>query len=291
MGGTRPFRPSDSATAASGRQVTFKPTHSPNLDAALLRQIAPQVPAAKANSQATIIAAVGAALGATLSEYAIDPPLRAAQFLAQTCHESDQFCTTVEYGDDAYFARYDGRQDLGNTEPGDGARFRGRGLIQITGRTNYGTIGARLGLDLLDNPDQAADPAISLRIACEFWKSRNLNDFADQDDELAVTWLVNGGFNGLTDRQAVLARAKAALGITGAPPVAPRPTLQPDSKGASVASLQYLLRQAGCLPAASVIDGDFGPNTDGAVRAFQQQHKLAATGVVGPDTWQALLSG
>jgi putative chitinase len=263
----------------------------PNLDAALLRQVAPQVPASKAASQAAIIAAVGAGLGATLSACGIDPLLRAAHFLAQTCHESDQFCTTVEYGDDAYFARYDGREDLGNTEPGDGARFRGRGLIQITGRANYGAIGASLGLDLLDNPDQAADPATSLRIACEFWKSCDLNDFADQDDALAVTRLVNGAFNGLDDRQAALARAKAALGITGAPPVAPRPTLQLNSRGASVAGLQYLLRQAGALPAGSATDGDFGPNTEAGVQAFQQQRGLTPDGVVGPDTWQALLSG
>jgi putative chitinase len=261
------------------------------MDAALLRQVAPQVPAPKAASQAIIIAAVGAGMDATSSAYDINPLPRAAHFLAQTCHESDQFCTTVEYGGDAYFARYDGRADLGNTEPGDGARFRGRGLIQITGRANYAAIGAKLGLDLLDNPDQAADPAISLRIACEFWKSRNLNDFADQDDALAVTWLVNGGFNGLDNRQAALARAKAALGITGAPPVAPRSTLQLNSRGASVASLQYLLRQAGALPADSAIDGDFGPNTQAGVQAFQQRRGLAADGVVGPATWQALLSG
>ena len=264
----------------------------PDLNAALLRQVAPQVPGAKANAQAAILAAVGPVLGATLAGYGIDPPSRAAHFLAQTCHESDQFCTTVEYGDAAYFAQhYDGRADLGNNQPGDGARFCGRGLIQITGRANYAAMGAALGLDLLDNPAQAADPAISLRIACEFWKSRALNDFADQDDALAVTWRVNGGFNGLADRQAALARAKAALGTTGAPPAAPRPTLQQNNKGGSVASLQYLLRQAGCLPAGSAIDGDFGPGTDAAVRAFQRQHGLTADGVVGPGTWQALLGG
>jgi putative chitinase len=263
----------------------------PDLDAALMRQVAPQVPGAKAASQTTIIDAVGPALAATLSQYATDPPFRAAHFLAQTCHESDQYCTTVEYGNDAYFARYDGRADLGNTQPGDGARFRGRGLIQITGRANYTSMGTRLGLDLVNDPDQAADPAISLRIACEFWKSRNLNGFADQDDELAVTWLVNGGFNGLTDRCAALARAKAALGITDAAPVAPRPTLQLNSRGASVAGLQYRLHQAGTLPAASANDGDFGPNTATAVRAFQGQNGLAATGVVAQDTWAALLGG
>jgi putative chitinase len=263
----------------------------PDLNSALLRQVAPQVPAGKASAQATIIGAVGPVLAATLAGCGTDPPLRAAHFLAQTCHESDQFCTTVEYGDDEYFARYDGRKDLGNNQPGDGARFRGRGLIQITGRANYRAMGTSLGLDLLDNPTQAADPATSLRIACAFWTSRSLNDFADQDDALATTWRVNGGFNGLPDRQATLVRAKAALGITGAPPATARPTLQLNSKGGSVASLQYLLRAAGFLPQGSAIDGDFGAGTDAAVRAFQQRHGMADDGVVGPGTWQALLGG
>jgi putative chitinase len=261
----------------------------PNLDAALLQQIASHVPGSKTASQGRIIAEVGPVLGATLAQYAIDPPLRAAHFLAQTCLESDQFCTTVEYGGDAYLAKYNGRTDLGNTEPGDGPRFRGRGLIQITGRTNYGHIGARLDLDLLSNPELAAEPATSLRIACEFWKSRSLNDFADQDDELAVTWLVNGGFTGLDGRRAALAQAKTALGIAGAAPVAPRPALQVHSKGGSVAGLQFRLRRAGTLPAANAIDGDFGNNTANAVRKFQQQHGLPVTGVVGPETWQSLL--
>ena len=141
----------------------------PDLNAALLRQVASQAPPGKASAQAAIIAAVGPVLAAALAECGIDPPLRAAHFLAQTCLESDRSCTTVEYGDDEYFAKYDGRKDLGNNQPGDGARFRGRGLIQITGRANYRAMGTKLGLDLVDNPTQAADPATSLRIACAFW--------------------------------------------------------------------------------------------------------------------------
>src|SRR6185312_11944294 len=159
----------------------------PDLDAALLQQIAPHVPGAKGVSQARIIAEIGPLLDATLSEFDIATPLRAAHFLAQTCHESDRFCTTVEYGDAAYFAKYDGRTDLGNINDGDGPRFCGRGLIQITGRANYRSLGAKLGLDLENDPEQAAEPALSLRIACEFWKLHGLSDFADQDDELAVT--------------------------------------------------------------------------------------------------------
>jgi putative chitinase len=262
------------------------------LDAALLRKIAPQPQQPKAASQARIIAAVGPLLQATLAQYGIDPPLRAAHFLAQTCEESDHFCTTVEYGDDKYFAKnYDFRADLGNRGPDDGQRFRGRGLIQVTGRANYQALGNTLDLPLLDHPELAADPATSLSIACVFWNTRRLNDFADQDDEVAVTWRVNGGFNGLAERRTCLANAKAALGITNAGPTAPRPALQLHAKGGSVASLQFRLRAAGDLAANSVIDGDFGSQTETAVRAFQQRNRLTVTGIVGPDTWQALPSG
>jgi putative chitinase len=257
-------------------------------DADLLRKIATPASGGKATSQANIIAAVGPALAATLGSYAIAAPLRAAHFLAQCCHESDDFCTTTEYGDAARFARlYDNRADLGNG-PGDGALFCGRGLIQLTGRRNYTQMGATLGLPLVTNPAMAAEPAISLRIACEFWKSRALNDFADQDDAIAITWRVNGGFNGLAERQAALLRAKNALGITGAAPAAPHPVVQQGSKGAAVASLQYRLRDQTYLPPDAAVDGDFGPGTAAALRAFQTKMAMTADGVAGPAVWKAL---
>ncbi|MBV8457397.1 MAG: hypothetical protein JO122_12355, partial [Acetobacteraceae bacterium] len=144
----------------------------PNIDGELLRKTAPRVGGAKGQSQARIIDALNPVVAPTLKKYQIDAELRIAHFLAQACHESDGFCTTVEYSDGKYL---EGRRDLGNTQPGDGPRYKGRGLIQLTGRANYKRYGDLLGLDLVGNPERAADPVISLAIACEYWKSNGLN--------------------------------------------------------------------------------------------------------------------
>jgi putative chitinase len=130
-----------------------------------LRQVAPRVSGANGAQQAKILQALSSVLADTLARFEIDNDLRRAHFLAQICHESDGFCTTVEY---ASGQAYEGRADLGNTRPGDGPRYKGRGLIQLTGRANYVQYGKLLGLNLADNPELAADPATSLVIACEF---------------------------------------------------------------------------------------------------------------------------
>jgi putative chitinase len=258
------------------------------LDTELLRKISLPVPGSKGASQASIIAAVGPLLSATLASYDMIAPLRAAHFLAQCYHESDNFCTTIEYGDAARFARlYDNRADLGNG-PGDGALFCGRGLIQLTGRRNYTQMAEILGLPLVEKPELAAEPANALRIACEFWKSRSLNALADQDDEVAVTWRVNGGFIGLAERRKSLIRTKNALGLIGNLTAAQRPVLRQGDKGASVASLQFRLHGKGLLPETSPIDGDFGPATAGAVRALQGKTGVDADGIVKPALWKAL---
>lgn len=174
----------------------------------LLRKVAPVQPASKRASQDSVIRALGPVLSETLSRFEINTVPRIAHFLAQICYESDGFCTTVEYGvDDGY----NWRADLGNNEPGDGPRFRGRGLIQITGRANYGFYAELLNLDLLNNPDWAADPVNALTIACTFWQRHKLNEAADQDDLILITRRINGGLNGLTDRKSLLAKATAAL--------------------------------------------------------------------------------
>ena len=181
------------------------------LDAASMVSIAPSNSGTRGASQSRIIAAVGAILADTLAACDTNSNLRAAHFLAQTCHESDGFVTTVEYGDGT---AYNGRIDLGNTQPGDGPRFKGRGLIQLTGRTNYKQYGDLLGLDLIASPDTAADPAIALKLACAFWKLKRLNALADQDDIVTITRRINGGLNGLDSRRHYLALAKTALGVT-----------------------------------------------------------------------------
>ncbi len=201
------------------------------------------------------------------------------------------FRTTEEF---ASGEAYEGRKDLGNTHEGDGPRYKGRGLLQLTGRTNYQDYGKALNLDLEGNPALAAVPAISLRIACEYWKRRNINAACDQDDLLTVTKLVNGGLNGLEDRRVYTAKAKTALAriegfqLSGMSPTpAGRPVLGRGSKGDEVASLQSLLRN---LNFSVTIDGDFGPGTEVAVARFQSDHDLAADGIVGAQTWAALLA-
>jgi putative chitinase len=165
-----------------------------------------------------VIEEIGPVLGETLAAHGIDTPLRVAHFLAQLCYESGgfQFLEEPASGDE-----YAGRRDLGNTGPGDGQRYKGRGFIQITGRSNYTAYSEMLGLDLLNNPRLAAEPRIALRIACVFWERHRLNDAADRDDILVITRRINGGLNGLEDRKAYLARSKAALSLNKLAPGAP----------------------------------------------------------------------
>jgi len=122
-------------------------------------------------------------------DYEIDTPLRLAHFLAQCCHESDHFRTLEEY---ASGAAYEGRKDLGNTQPGDGRRFKGRGMIQLTGRFNYKKYGEALGYDLINNPELAKDPEVSVYTACVYWYDRGINENADKDDCLTVSKKING---------------------------------------------------------------------------------------------------
>lgn len=154
---------------------------------------------------------LAAAMTEWLPQFDITGTDRVAIFLAQACHESDGFRTLEEYGGPAYWSRYDGRADLGNTEPGDGARYHGRGIFQLTGRANYRTFGAKLGVDLEGHPAFAAEPALSVRIACEYWRARGLNKHADKRDFLTVTRRINGGTNGLEDRARYWMRAWLAL--------------------------------------------------------------------------------
>jgi putative chitinase len=104
-----------------------------------------------------------------------------------------------------------GKQQLGNDQPGDGWRFRGRGAKQTTGRFNYGDVMKVTGIDVIGNPDLLADPDAGMRAACIFWQKKNCNEFADKDDILGLTKAVNGGTNGLAERKAALARAKTIL--------------------------------------------------------------------------------
>lgn len=145
-------------------------------------------------------------LNATIDEFAIQ---RTPEFLAQIGHESGGFIYTRElWGPTPAQAGYEGRADLGNTEPGDGIRYKGRGLIQVTGRANYRACGLALDLPLLDAPELLEKPMPATRSAGWFWQAHGLDEISDFE---RMTRRINGGTNGLADRYAYLGRAREAL--------------------------------------------------------------------------------
>jgi putative chitinase len=147
-------------------------------------------------------------LRAVFAKYQVSTPLRIAHFLAQIGHESGDLQWRSEL---ASGQAYEGRADLGNTQPGDGPRFKGRGLIQLTGRANYAAYGKTIGVDLTADGNWtkvADDPALCADVAGWYWASRKINAAADADNAQKVTKLINGGLNGLDDRLRRLARAK-----------------------------------------------------------------------------------
>ena len=138
----------------------------------------------------------------------LDNSLRLIHFLAQLAHESGNFKYMEEI---ASGAAYEGRKDLGNTQPGDGKRFKGRGPIQLTGRANYRRYGQQLGIDFENNPAIVAIPSVGLLVACKFWSDNGLNELADKDDVVSITKRINGGTNGLADRKAKLEIIKGMM--------------------------------------------------------------------------------
>ncbi|HHA2945745.1 glycoside hydrolase family 19 protein [Stenotrophomonas maltophilia] len=168
-------------------------------------------------STETVAAAMGAgqyaqALEDACIQFGIVTALQKAHFLAQVAHESDGFRTATEY---ASGRAYEGRADLGNVQRGDGVRFKGRGLIQLTGRENYATFSHAMGRgDLfVRSPELVAELPWAVSAAGWFWKRKGLNALADRDDVVAVTRRINGGTNGLADRQRRLAQAKNLFGL------------------------------------------------------------------------------
>ena len=163
---------------------------------------------------ASIRAGLASAMPRVITLAGLTSDLRLAHFFAQCAHESAGLTTTREMGDAAYFTRhYEGRRDLGNTQPGDGARFHGRGLIQLTGRANYAHASKELCVDLVAHPELVEAFPYAAIIAALFWRDHGLNALADADDARAVTRDVNGGLNGLASRLTFLAHAKQALRV------------------------------------------------------------------------------
>lgn len=167
----------------------------------------------------------------TCPTYDINTAQEYSHFLAQACHETDHFRTLREY---ASGSAYEGRADLGNTQAGDGVRFKGRGIFQTTGRANYLQLGIKLGRrDLfINNPELLEQPQHAVWSACEFWKTRGLNDIANHadGDQLKkkhrgtvisvspvefISLTINGGYNGMDERRKHYATAQRLLAPLG----------------------------------------------------------------------------
>jgi putative chitinase len=208
-----------------------------NLDIEQLGKIAP-------SAKSEDIAFYLETLNQQLEEFNINTPLRVAHFVAQIAHESGGFrykSENLNYSAKAlravfskYFAPktdkdaelyarqpekianrvYANRMGNGDEQSGDGWKYRGRGLIQLTGFDNYQQCSDAIGKDLVSNPDLLAESAeMAVAAACWFWNKRKLNDYADQDDLKQITKKINGGYHGLDDRAEHLARAKDVLDI------------------------------------------------------------------------------
>ena len=261
-----------------------------------LRQVMPNCPAAKREEYLPFIQQA-------MAEFEINSYLRETAFLAQLAHESAELRYMEEI---ASGAAYEGRKDLGNTQPGDGKRYKGRGPIQLTGRANYTKYGGLLGLDLVNNPTLAASKEVGFRVAGQFWKLNGLNELADLQQFKLITKRINGGYNGLDDRLKYYQRARkvmtrddtatipmpmpnpsAVQPASNERPPYPGTALRQGSKGTNVRAMQQRLRDLGY---AVGVDGNFGPGTTTAVVAFQQKKNLGSDGVVEAGTWAALWS-
>jgi putative chitinase len=236
---------------------------------------------------------------------------------AATRYTREEIQAAVDSHDPKEVAKvlYEGRADLGNNTPGDGYRFHGRGYFQYTGRHNYTTFGNRFGVDLANNPDQAAEPETAAKLAIAYWKDKIPEKY--REDAKRAGAIINGGPNGANERVAQSELWKntitpelvngvkdgtisldqlAMLGLDEHANVhdsEPRfgETMRRGDHGTGVAALQTRLGQLGYTDESGyplLSDGDFGPTTLGAVKAFQSDHGLANDGVVGTDTTKAL---
>lgn len=168
---------------------------------------------------------------------------------------------------------YGGR--MGNTQPGDGWRYRGRGYIQLTGREAYREVGRIAGLDLENNPDLASDPRHAAAVAAAFWTWKKLNPLCDAGDFVTCTRRINGGTIGLDDRRAWLAKVQAAI---------PWPLNAPGLE--RLKALQRALKALDLYDGS--IDGIIGKRSRAGLKAFQAQEGLPATGEINQATLEAL---
>jgi putative chitinase len=259
-----------------------------------------------------------AALQEILPKYGVTTERRVAHFISQCAHESNNFRSLEEnlnYSEDALnrvFPRYFGAPPkrnaaeyarnpekianyvymdefrskagaLGNTQPGDGWLFRGRGLKQLTGRNNYTRFAQSVGMTAEEAATYVATEKGAIESACWFWDTNKLNNIADTDDVVLMTKRINGGDIGLADRQQRYTRAMQVFGGSAPPAAAPaaasgganlNETVRVGSRGETVKAVQAKLGIGA--------DGIFGPGTERAVKAWQTANGLTADGIVGP---------
>jgi putative chitinase len=248
-------------------------------------------------------------------KYEINTPNRVAGFLAQTGHESAMYKTITEnlnYSSKAlnaifgkYFHRagvdaqkyhrqpekianriYANRMDNGDTASGDGWRFRGGGILQLTGRYNYTEFGKTVGMSAEEATDYVRTKQGAIESACWFWKTNNINKYCDNDDIVGMTKRINGGTIGLKDRKFHYAHALEVLGRQWEPDDDDDDVkynlLRVGSKGSDVKKLQEALG----LDA----DGIFGSGTESAVKAWQRENDCSPDGIAGPQTLSKIYS-
>lgn len=242
-------------------------------------------------------------------KYDITTPNRVAGFIAQTAHESANYKVLSEnlnYSAKAldaifgkYFKRagrdaeqwhrqpekiantiYAGRMDNGDTASGDGWRYRGGGILQLTGKYNYTAFGKSVGMSSEDATDYVRTKQGAIESACWFWKENNINKYCDNDDIVRMTKRINGGTIGLADRKKHYAHALEVLGghvsFVEDDDDVKYSLVRKGSKGDTVKRLQEALGIAA--------DGDFGPGTESALKAWQRENDCTPDGIAGPQT-------
>ena len=263
------------------------------------------------------------ALVAVMPKYGINTERRAAHFISQCAHESNNFRSLQEnlnYSEKALkavFGRYFGdapkanaaeyarnpekianrvyfdkyrKYKMGNTNEGDGWLFRGRGLKQLTGRENYTKFGASVNMTAEEAAEYVATPAGAVESACWFWDTKKLNNIADTDNVTKMTKVINGGNIGLADRQQRYAKAMEVFGN-------PVSIVEDDGddnfdideigvlrKGSRGEGVKMMQEALGVGA-----DGAFGPGTERALKAWQTANGLTADGIAGPMTLEKLL--
>lgn len=255
------------------------------------------------------------AMADLLPKYEIDTPERVAGFIAQCSHESAEFSVLEEnlnysanalkavFGKyfrdrspDAYARKpeaianvvYASRMGNGSTKSGDGWKFRGRGVIQLTGKNNYMAFGEATGLSDEDQIIKYLETKEgALESACWFWKANNLNTAADAKDIKKMTKLINGGYNGLEDREKHYKHALEVLGAVKAAKPTPKPAAKATPKAATKKSLDPTVEEIQAKLGITA-DGIKGPKTIAAIKKYQTDNGLVADGIIGPNTIKKL---